>query len=101
MLLNNLSMLRMHLFPIANYKFNSFQTAGNAQYFKQHNNRHGKDNKKHSFHDSGLDLTGGTTIKSNNNNNNYNEAENKRNDADAKNSMMFEMDEDEDEDEVI
>ncbi|KAM8713926.1 hypothetical protein ACLKA7_014136 [Drosophila subpalustris] len=67
------------------------KTAGNAQYFKQQNNRHGKDNKKHSFHDSGLDLT----LKSNNNNN-YNEEDNKRNDADAKNSMMFEMDEDED-----
>ncbi|XP_062137351.1 protein kintoun [Drosophila sulfurigaster albostrigata] len=74
------------------------KTAGNAQYFKQQNHRHGKDNKKHAFHDSGLDLTGGGS--STKCNKNYNEEENKRNEADAKNAMMFEMDEDDDDDEM-
>ncbi|KAH8299966.1 hypothetical protein KR044_007989 [Drosophila immigrans] len=53
------------------------------------------DNRKHAFHDSGLDLTGGSSTKGNKN---YNEEENKRNEADAKNAMMFEMDEDDDDD---
>ncbi|KAH8370289.1 hypothetical protein KR093_002969 [Drosophila rubida] len=55
--------------------------------------QHQQQQQAHAFHDSGLDLTGGSLAKSNKN---YNEEENKRNEADAKNAMMFEMDEDDD-----